>query len=250
MKRLFLFVLMAVLCATPLSAGPITYSGVDAGVGPGGARTNSAAAESAFKTAIAGASGTPGTVDFELATPGYYTNFNVGSIKFTLTGVTNDAGAGVSTDTADPAVLGYNTTAGGDTFLRVVPIFDIGTVTVDIDFQQPTEYFGAYFTGLGTAAGNLFFDFNNGSPQSLSVPGTPGGGVRYFGVTSFGEPFQVMRLSLRNVVGTRDIYGIDDITGGGVENGDVIDNPIPEPGTLLLTGLGVAIAGLKRRRRQ
>jgi len=55
------------------------------------ARTNSAAAESAFKTAIAGASGTRGPSTFELATPGYYTNFNVGSIKVTLTGVTNDA---------------------------------------------------------------------------------------------------------------------------------------------------------------
>jgi hypothetical protein len=249
MKRLLLFVFMAVLCAAPLSAGPITYSGVDAAVGPGGARPNSAAAEAAFKTAIAGASGTPGTVDFELATPGYYTNFNVGSIKFTLNGVTNTAGAGVSTDTEDPAVLGYNTTAGGDTFLRVVPIFDIGTVTVDIDFQKPTEYFGAYFTGLGTAAGDLYFDFNNGSPQSLSVPGTSGGGVRYFGVTSFGEPFQVMRLSLLNVFGSRDIYGIDDITGGGVKNGDVT-NPVPEPGTLLLTGIGAGIAALKRRRRQ
>jgi hypothetical protein len=158
-----------------------------------------------------------------------------------LLGTSSEADGGITAgeNTPPSAELGFNTTSGGSHFLRIVPIFDIGTAGLRIVFDRPVEFFGAYFTGLGTATGDLTIELTNGTPQLFSVPGDPAGGAHFFGFTSFGDPISEISM-LHNVPGlTRDIYGIDDITTPVFV--------IPEPGACLLMASGLMVIAVRRR---
>lgn len=225
----------------------VTYEARDAGAGPLDARPLSDAARDAFLVAITGK--TSYLLDFESIPVQYAANINLTNMKLEQIGTTADVDGGVTKGSNFPpdGTLGYNTTNGGARFLRIVPIFDIGTAGARLVFDTPVEFFGAYFTGLGTAAGNLTVEFDNGGFVSLPVAGGAGGGVNFLGFTSFGAPFSSVDMVLRGVQGSRDIYAIDDIITGL----EPIYAGVPEPGTFALGGLALAglIAFAKRGRK-
>lgn len=227
-------------------AGIVSYGGRDAGAGPGDPRPVADAAQASFLSAVAGHA--PHTLDFESIPVQYSSDINLTTMHLLTVGTTPDIHSGVTNDTSEvsPSILGYNTTPGGANFLRIVPIFDIGTVYAQLVFNSPVDYFGAFFTGLGTASGNLSLEFDNGTFQSLPVTGGSGGGVNYFGFTSFGQSFSSVTMALRNVVGSRDIFAIDDITTG-LQATYVPTVPEPETYAMLLAGLG--LLGLSVRRK-
>jgi len=219
-------------------AAPITFDALDAGVGPGGARPNSDAAAAAFDLA-ADNLGLIGLIDFEgLAIGDFGTMVVAPGVTVTLSGTAASADAGI-TGTAGSATLGYNTTATGANHLRVVPVFDVGTCSATFDFDRPTEFFGAYLTGLGTANGNLHVLFEDGTNQDLSVMGTGSGGVKFFGFTDAGKSISQVTLELQGVQGSRDIFGIDDVR-----------YEIPEPSTFAMMALAGLLGGLAYRRRR
>ncbi len=227
--------------------GIVTYEGRDAVVGPGGPRPVADAARDSFLAAIGPAYF---TLTFEGLPLGYaatlnFTTFHIDQVGTMATTGLNPNDAGVTTDTTTPRTLGYNTTPGGDTFVRFVPIFDIGTAGASLVFKSPIEFFGAYFTGLGTAAGSLNARFNNGTAQSLPVVGGIGGGVQFFGFTTFGAPITELDLVLEGVLGdTRDIYAIDDVITG---LRPTFVPSTPEPATLALVGGAIALLAVLRR---
>lgn len=243
MRLLALGLALAMAC----SGAIITYEGRDAGVGPGGARPNSDLAQSNFLAAVAAA--TPFTLDFESIPVQYSNSINLTTMTLFQVGTANESNAGV-TDVPGDATLGYNTTSGGSHFLRIVPQFGIGTAGARLVFNSPVEFFGAYFTGLGTAAGSLTVEFDNGDPAgpfAYPVVGGDGGGVNFFGFTTFGAPITEVTMVLRGVTAdSRDIYSIDDITTGleGRYVGDV-----PEPSTYMLLASGLAGFAFLRRKR-
>ena len=244
--------MIRILCASVLALSSfgavIVYEGRDAGVGPGGARPISDAARDAFLASL-GAAPTF-TLTFEDVPQGYAAVLNFTTFSFSQIGTEPTTGTGESgvTDDVPDGILGYNTTAGGKNFLRFTPTFDIGTAGARLTFTDPIEYFGAYFTGLGTAAGSLNAKFNDGSGDlSFPIKGGDGGGVQFFGFTTFGSPITQMDLVLEGVVGSRDIYALDDVITG-LEPTFVPDG-VPEPSTYALAGTALAALAFLRRRR-
>jgi hypothetical protein len=250
-------ILLALLACTQLSqAAVIRYDGRDALAGPTDTRPNSQAAHDAFVTAIGS---NYFTLTFEGLPLGYAQTLNFTTFKFEQVGTTNlvneflgsdDTGqyTGVTknTPTGEEEILGFNTSTGGDTFLRFTPKMNIGTAGATLTFNTPIEYFGAYISGLGSAAGTLNAKFNDGSAQSLGVAGGPGGGVQFFGFTSFGSAITQLDLVLDGVYGSRDIYSIDDVITSlkpdYIETGKV---PEPASASLLLAALG--LLAMRRR---
>jgi hypothetical protein len=238
------------LCFSLLSlssfAGVVLYEGRDAGVGPGEARPNSDAARDAFLAALGVLPAF--TLTFEDVPLGYALVLNFTTFTVTQVGTEPTAGPEPSgvTDSFPDNIIGYNTTPGGKNFLRFTPTWNIGTAGARLTFKTPIEYFGAYFTGLGTAAGSLNAKFNDGSGDlSFPIKGGSGGGVQFFGFTTFGAPITQMDLVLEGVYGTRDIYAMDDVITG-LRATYVPD--VPEPSTYGLAGAALAALAFLRRR--
>ncbi len=240
-ERIFA-VLIVIAISTNLSAAPVTFEGVDPGAGPANPRPNSNAAAANFDAA-AGSLGAVNLINFESAPLGNFAVLNIApGVTAALSGT--DADGGIRTQATffsgtTPETLGYNTTSGGARFLGVVPTGNGIDARLALNFSPAIQAFGTYLTGLGTASGNLFVVFNDGSNQSISVAGSASGGAKFFGFTDPGASIVQVALELRNVSGSRDIFAVDDLRFV----------PIPEPSTIALA-MCLTIAGLARIRRR
>ena len=201
---------VTVVTAPAASAAVVTYEGLDAGAGPTSARPNADAARSSFVTG-AGALGAVNVLNFEALTPGGFTTATVATgVTATLTGHV-ESESGIRNEFGN-AIEGYNTTAGGSKYLRLIPIFGVGTAKIQFSFTDPIQAFGTYITGLGTASGNLVVTFTDDTVQELAVPGAATGGAKFFGFTDAGKAISAVSLELRNVTATsRDIFSVDDV---------------------------------------
>ena len=222
----------------------VIYTGVDNGVGPGGTSTNSDAAAAAFD-ADAGSIGTVELIDFESLTVQYFTNLEIApGVTATTTGTVDEFGGGITNDTSfsTPTILGYNTTAGGENYLRFMPEFNVGTATLTITFDTPIQAWGAYFTGLESGvSGDLYIVYDDGSVVEHEIAGTTNGGVQFFGFTDAGMSISQIILEERNISSSRDIWGLDDMRY----------TPIPEPASMLMLGaLGAGLAGARKLKRK
>ncbi|MES2462453.1 MAG: hypothetical protein V4671_17870 [Armatimonadota bacterium] len=230
----------------PAHAQIVTFSGSDAGVGPGDPRPQSDGAAAAFDSAAA-AIGTGTLVTFENAPVGSFTNLTVAP-GVSING-TDYTGAQQSVQNAPQGtpvnLYGYNTTAGGANYVFVLA----GDVT--FTFAQPIQYFGAYFTGIQNSGQTV--NFNDGTPRSLVLPNV-GDGATFFGFTDIGASITSITINTRSPVnGGGDFIGIDDVRFGPAA---VTPGAVPEPSEWLAMGMaGTSLGGLMvrarvRRRRQ
>src|SRR5262249_10297853 len=90
----------------------------------------------------------------------------------------------------NPINNGFNITQGRSNFFEFVPIAPasgVGTASVSFQFQTPISAFGLFLTGLGNIPGNsLSALFNDGTSRRLSIVGSSGGGVQFWGFTDPG----------------------------------------------------------------
>ncbi len=223
------------------SAALILFEGSDAGAGPSDVRPDSDLAASGFDMA-AGLLGPVSLIDLESAPLGDFASLEISpGVNLTLSGTAPEGGIRTAaTYFSGSRQVGYNTTFEGEQFLGVVPIFAIQTATLGFQFDDPIQAFGMYVTGLGTANGDLFAVFDDGTSQEISITGALSGGVQFFGFTDAGKSIVEVSFELRNVSFSRDVFAVDDIQ---------FVQAAPEPSTLLLLGTGLLAAAAYRRRK-
>ena len=109
--------------------------------------------------------------------------------------------------------------------------------TLTFTFANPIDAFGAYLTGVQDTGETIIF--SDGSSQMLPIP-NPGSGAQFFGFTDFGKNISSLIINARLTVQIGDIIGVDDVR--------MHASAVPEPATLVLVGLGIAAACLRRRK--
>jgi hypothetical protein len=236
----FLFVshvtrrLAQVVCLSVLSAlcgahafADTTFSGEDLNAGPGGPFPASDAAAASFTTA-ASAIGTVGTITFESAPLGAFTSLTVAP------GVTASGPAGLSILNSPsfppaPSLDGFNTTPGGSQYIED----QAGTIT--FTFAKPTQFFGAYLTGLQNFYAQDLITFSDGTTQVINAPETgTGSGTGATDFVGFTDPGKLISsITITSMAGgSYDYIGIDDVKYQ-------VASAVPEPASIgvLLTGL-------------
>jgi hypothetical protein len=222
----------------PASAEPIFFMGEDPGAGPGQPRPNADAAAAAFDMAL----GIVSVIDFESVPLGDFTSLMIAP-GVTLTKPTMGGGSGIVSTrlTFSSSTEGYNTTLGGEQFVR------FQSISLTFGFQQPIQAFGAYVIGAQPGSWTpllLGMVLANGTSQVMPITTSPAGGVLFIGFADTGESFREVTLFSPTTYIPRfrvlvpDSFSVDDVRFG-----------IPEPSTFVLAGLGV-VALLDYRWRQ
>ena len=236
---------IAVVFAAPANAGTVTtFVGQDDGAPITGPFPSSAAAQTNF-LAAAGAFGTLSiNHDFEDQPVGF-SNSNTwsnGDGTFTLSASTPNFGNGFSGISNIPGpdgnLDGFNV-GSGTKWLG----FPLGSAT--FNNTNPTNSFGAYFTGLqtvfsGTNGLVVTFTDADGTLQTLFVPINVNGGAEYFGFT---DTAGFSSVTFTNT--TNDAWGMDNVQFNVSSVA-----PVPLPATLPLFATGVGALGLLGWRRK
>jgi hypothetical protein len=196
-------------------------------------RTNSDAAHAAFVTA-ADALGAVSTITFESAPLGSFTNLPVAT-GVTMNGLSYFGEPQTIRNTSDfpsyPSVGGSNTTPGGSQFV------DMTGGTLVFTFAHPTQFFGAYLTGVQT---NFYPDnisFNDGNNQTLFLGGigtsSNVGETAFIGFTDAGRSITSVTITAGNSF-EEDGIGVDDV--------DFQGSAAPEPSSMAMMCAVVGLA--------
>lgn len=190
------------------------FVGSDPGAGPGDPTPDSLRVAAEFDESV-GTLGTVYVIDFEDLPVGPFDALEVApGVSVSQTGSTTEGGIvnGCFMNCASDVRRGYNITPGGDQYLGFALNWEVGTASIDFSFDNPVQAFGAHVIGLGTAAGDLAIEFDDGEPRFVSLTGNAQGGSQFVGFTAPGPPINRVSLKLRNVFGgSRDNFSIDDV---------------------------------------
>ncbi len=190
-----------------------------------------------FDLAMSLVMGEHGFIDFEAFAVGDFTtkvlDHNVtASLPNTGDAVTGNQ-PGISDQTTASSGLGYNTTAGGQNHLQVLPLNAGPDGGVVLSFVRPAKALGFYLIGLeeGKRSVWAFIEYADGSNEAIAMEAglNPGGGLQFFGVIAEHCPikqFSMIELYDGEPAGDRDIFGVDDIRYV-VDDAIVPGSPIP-----------------------
>jgi PEP-CTERM motif len=252
MTRPTTLVLGLALLATPAQSRADYFYGLDAGAGPTSSLPNSSHALSLFQAAVAPSTET--LINFENLSPvnspttdntwfslGH--NFEVETLNTDHTtpppgfqyGLTNTPN---SNTTVNNNLFGFSTS--GTQHFEFVPAAGLGpTSSTSVTFQTTGagfQAFGFYITGLGDQPETLQLTFQDKTLQKQLITGSSQGGALFVGVTGDGTLIKSFTLTMTGFqTGKRDAFGIDDIRLASIV--------VPEPSSLVLTGLGVGLGG-------
>jgi hypothetical protein len=223
--------------ASEAKASVVVYSATDVGAGLGSPTPNASAAAASFATAAA-AIANVSTVNFESAPVGSFTNLGIApGVSMNGTNLYGNPMPILNTPNypADSALDGFNTTPGGSNYVEM----EGGSLV--FTFAQPTQFFGAFFTGVQSFFFQdtiTFTDSNGLQVVSIFNPNTTNGGVTFVGFTDAGESITSVTITSGSI-GTSQNPGYGDFIGVD----DVSFQAVPEPSTLTLASMAV-VGGL------
>ncbi len=209
---------------------------------------NASAAEADFLALLDGA----GTEDFEGFAEGDAEPLNLmfGGVLATLSG---GDGMIASVDAGETNTVGrYGTSP---TNYWDVEAGDDGDFL--ITFSEPVAAFGFFGVDIGDFGGDLelLLGLEGGGDELFDVEntqgagGSTGGSVLFYGVVAEEDDELISTVAFLTASGDGDAFGFDDFTVGTREQTmPPAPNPVPEPGTAFLVGLGLVGLGARRRR--
>lgn len=229
------FAALLTLGTATLSSAYSTYFGQDPGAGEGTRLTehlNADAARTSFLNNLSGV----GTETFES-----FNNGTAGPLALNFTG----AGTATISGTGTVSTVSSGTNGVGRYPISGVNYWETGS-NFSISFSEAVAAFGFYGIDVGDYNGQVTLELIGGATKTINVGNSTnvrGGGVLYFGVIDTENPFT--KITFGNTAGGTDYFGFDDMTIGSIEQ---VQNPVPEPSTLLLLGGGLLGLGFARKR--
>jgi hypothetical protein len=220
--------MVTLLCGTDTQAGPLTFNALDPG--------DNAAPRASWLAAVG------------ISSPQYLVDFEAGFVAGeNLSGVTGLFPAGlVFTDTsgADQAIV--RTGAGVINGSNPVGIFSLThneSAFLELDFTAgPVDYVGFLDIDQAGTAGVALLADGSSVPFGFETTGVGGDSAEFYGIFRNDGP----RIVLVKLDASGDgRWGIDNI-----EYGTVPSDVIPEPGSMILLGTGLAGLGRAWRKRR
>jgi len=202
------------------NAVPVTFFGEDLN---NYERTNADAAHDEFMANLSGV----GTEDFEGFADGTPAPI---ALDFGLAGTATLSGPGAIQE--GPNVGRWATS--GSRYWETNEDFTIS-------FSESISAFGFYGTDIGDFGGELTINYVNGASNTLSVGNSTGQGnfegtVLYYGFYEDDPLYAFNSIEFGNTTGS-DWFDFDDMTIGTYEQ--VTPEPVPEPATIMLMGIGL-----------
>lgn len=215
------------------------FCGMDAVQFPSDPRPNSNAAFAQF-VVVAASNNSMSVANFD-ELPDAQKVGSIGSNASIASALNLDANSGVNS--ADDVILGFNTSPSAGKHYRLSAIDTSATMGIRFDFATAINSFGAFFTGVGTSGGTAYLKWTNSrGTQTLNLQELSGGSVQFCGFTDIGETFTSVSLIVDPENGfVQDVIGVDDVAYSNC-------NPVPEPSTMAVIGLG-GLALLRKRRK-